>query len=301
MKPGKGMPGSSGKFWGGCGAALAFLCVAAVQAETVVLKSGHTGSGTQFRREGDRLMFLMELRGPDGQARMEPRGVALAEIEKVESPMPGVLKDAAAHLAAGQAAKVLAGLAPAVKAAEAFGELPGSWWPQLVVLQAQTLVALGREQDAAAAGAVLSGSTNPGLASQAKALQALVAARKGEMDTASSLTLSLWKEKERLPPSAVASVAVARGLGFLEKKQFVPALKAFLELPVFLPGETALSGIAQLGAAQAYYGMEDYDRAIEALEALIQTQPGAPETARAQEWLPQWQRRRTAVREAGAS
>ncbi len=82
------------------------------------------------------------------------------------------------------------------------------------------------------------------------------------------------------------------------KSSIPEALKAFLELPVFLPDETALCGIAQLGAAQAYYGMEDYDRAIAALESLIKTRPGSPEIAKAQALLPEWKRRRRAVEEA---
>jgi tetratricopeptide (TPR) repeat protein len=91
---------------------------------------------------------------------------------------------------------------------------------------------------------------------------------------------------------------VARGLGRLANQRFEEALKSFLELPVFLPDETALGGIALLGAARAFHGMEDYDRAISTLEKLIQSRPSTPEIPIARTLLPEWTRRRTVVREA---
>jgi hypothetical protein len=44
--------------------------------------------------------------------------------------------------------------------------------------------------------------------------------------------------------------------------------------------------------------MDDYDRAIAALESLMKTRPGSPEIATAQTLLPEWKRRRRVVEEA---
>ena len=129
-------------------------------------------------------------------------------------------------------------------------------------------------------------------------IRALIAARKGDHATAASLAEPLLKDAVR--SSTIAAATVALGLGQLEQKKFSEALKAFLELPVFLPDETALSGIARLGAAQAYFGMEDYDRAIATLEELIKTQPGIPQISTAESLLPEWTRRRRAVQNAKA-
>ena len=290
--------------------AAGILCLWAgfAHAETVVLKSGQSGTGTAFRRQNNSLVFLMELRGPDGKPVMGPdgkaakaeRSVAIAEIEKVEAETPAVLKTAPALLRTGKAAQVLPELAKAAKAVEAFGDLPGSWWPQLVALQAQTLIALGKDAEASTLAGTMEASGSAALARDGKAVRALIAARKGDQASASALLSPLWKEKDTLQPGVLAAISVARGFGFLEKKQSVPALKAFLELPVFLPDETALSAIAELGAAQAYFGLEDYDRAIATLENLMKTQPDLPEAAMAKTFLPLWQQRRTAVAEAKA-
>lgn len=272
--------------------------MAVAQGETIVLKTGQSGTGTSFRRENNMIRFQMEVRGPDGKATLAERGVGIADIERVEGDMPAVLKKAPAQLATGKAVSLLTEIAAAVKGTEALGEIPGSWWPRLVALQAGALLAAGKDAEAVAAAGALAGSANPLLASEGKALQAVVAARKGDTSGAELLTSPLWKERDKLAPGALAAVSVARGLVFLSKKDFASALKSFLELPVFLPDEAALSGIAQFGAAEAYLGLEDYDRAIATLEELVKTQPAAPESAKARTLLPAWQARRTAVNEA---
>lgn len=293
---------------GGCVPILVWLsAVCFVHGETIVLKSGQSGTGTSFRRQNNAMVFMMELRGADGKPLVGPdgtvaraeRSVPVSEIAKVVCEPPAVLKSAPALLAGKKAAgNVLAELATAVKAAEPFGDLPGSWWPQLLVLQANLLVATGKDAEAGPVAGSMASSGSPDLAAHGKALQALLAARKGDHAAAALLVSPLWKERAGLQPSALAAVLVARGLGFLEKKQFVPALKSFLEVPVFMPDEAAFASAAQWGAAQAYYGLEDYDRAISTAETLVQAWPGRPETAQAQTLLPQWQRRRSVVNEA---
>lgn len=279
-------------------ACLVWFSAMFVQGETIVLKSGQSGTGKSFRREGNTLRFQMEVRGPDGKMALAERGVGLADIERVEGEMPEVLKKGPAQLAAGKAASLVPELAAAVKSTEALGELPGSWWPRLVGLQAGALLAAGKDSEAVAVAGALVTSANPVLANEGKALQAVAAARKGDSSGAELLTSPLWKERDKLSPPALAAMSVARGLVFLSKKDFAQALKSFLELPVFLPDETALSGVAQLGAAEAYFGLEDYDRAIATLEELVKAQPAAPDSAKAKTLLPAWQQRRTAANEA---
>jgi len=210
--------------------------------------------------------------------------------------LPALLKNVPLLLAAGKASNVLSELRLALPAAETYGYLPGSYWPDLYSLQAHVLLAMGQDAEVAELATAMEKSHNPGLAGDSQALRALIAARKGDHDTAASLAEPLLKVAVR--PSTVAAASVALGLGHLKKKKFPEALKAFLELPVFLPDDTALSGIARLGAAQAYYGMEDYDRAIATLEELVKTQPGIPEIATAQSLLPEWTRRRRVLQEA---
>jgi tetratricopeptide (TPR) repeat protein len=264
-----------------------------LHADTLVLKNGQTVTGKSFLREGDAIFVTA---GPNGEPVTAETGTPLTEIAKVECDPPVVFKKAPAMLAAGKASKVLADVVAALKVAETFGDLPGSRWPDLLVLQAYILVGMGKDDEAVKMATAMKKTKNAELVRDSQALLALIAARKGDHGEAASLLEDLTNEAAS--PCTIAAAAVIRGLGLLAKKQFPEALKAFLELPVFLPNETALGGIAQLGAAQAYYGMEDYDRAIAALESLIKTQPGIPEIDKAQTLLPEWQRRRRAVLEA---
>lgn len=264
--------------------AILVLLATVLHADTLVLKNGQTVSGKSFLRKGDALV------ADSGTS------VPLAEITGVECERPPVLKNAPALLAAGKMSTVLSETRLALPAAETYGALPGSYWPDLVSLQAHVLLATGRDAETAEILTIIKRSKDPGLAADSQALRALIAARKGDHSTAASLAESVLEDAAR--PSAVAAASVALGLGYLEKKQFPEALKAFLELPVFLPDETALSGIARLGAARAYFGMEDHDRAIATLEELIKVQPGIPEISTAESLLPEWTRRRRAVQEA---
>lgn len=272
---------------------LLVLLATGLHADTLVLKSGQTISGKSFVREGDALVMAA---GPNGEPLTAGTSTPLAEIVSVECDPPAVLKNAPALLAAGKASNVLSEVRLALPAAETYGELPGSCWPDLYSLQAHVLLAMGRDAELGELVTAMKRSKNAGLAADSQALRALIAARKGDHSAAASLAEPVLKEAAR--PSAVAAASVALGLGYLERKKFPEALKAFLELPVFLPDEMALSGIARLGAAQAYFGMGDYDRAIGTLEELIKSLPGIPEISTAQSLLPEWTRRRRAVQEA---
>ncbi len=214
----------------------------------------------------------------------------------MECDQPAVLKNAPALLAAGKNSNVLPEVQAALKAEEIYAGLAGSYWPDLLVLQAHVILASGKDSNAAELATEMRKTKIAALVDDSEALRALIAARKGDHDTANSLAAPLIKDSKR--PTTLAAASVALGLGYLEKKKFEEALKAFLELPVFLPDQTAFSGIAQLGVAQAYYGMEDFDRAITALETFIAARPGTPEIPIAESLLPEWKHRRTVVQEA---
>lgn len=264
-----------------------------LDADTLVFKNGQSVTSKSFFRQGDAIFAPP---GPNGEQVTPETGVPLTAISKVECDPPGVFKSAPALLAVGTANNVLQEIEPALKVAETFGVLPGSHWPKLLVLQADIQIAMGKDREAYALATAMRKTRDVGLVSDSQALFALIAARKGDQGDADELISIV--DKDSACPGTLAAVAVTRGLGHLKKQRYPEALKAFLELPVFLPDETALSGIARLGAAQAYFGMADYDRAITALESLIKTRPGTPEIATAQTFLPEWKRRRRVVEEA---
>jgi tetratricopeptide (TPR) repeat protein len=280
-----------------CRAWVLFLLFASTAcADSLVLNSGQTLNAKTFRREGDVIVATAETPGPDGKMMTVERKTPLTEISKVECAPPPVLQSAQAQFAAGKAAQALNDILAAVKAAEPFGELPGSFWPDLIVLQAHTLLALGRDVEAAALVSSFEKTTHTALVADAKAIRAVIAARAGDFSSAMPLAIPLLKENTR--PSTIAAASLAHGMCLLAKNEHAAALKAFLELPVFTPDETALSTAAQLGTAQAYWGLEDHDRAITTLEDLIKTRASSHEAPKAQTLLPEWTKRRTAVNEA---
>jgi tetratricopeptide (TPR) repeat protein len=264
-----------------------------LRADTLVLKNGQLINGKTFIRQGNAIIATT---GPAGEPLNAGAGTPLGEIVKVECDPPPVFKTASQQLAVGKAAAALEDVEAALKSAEAFGDLPGSRWPDLLVLRAHIVLSMGKDDEAATLAKEMKATKNAALVRNAQVLFALIEARKGDHDKAAYLLDPLLHEPAS--PGMMAAAAVIRGLGLLSKQQYPEALKSFLELPVFLPDETAFSGIAQLGAAQAYYGMEDYDRAIAALESLIKTRPETPEVVTAQSLLPEWKRRRRVVEEA---
>lgn len=265
-----------------------------VRADTLVLKDGRTVVGKSFLRQGNTIVLTS---GPNGEPVTESTGIPLAEIAKVDCDVPTVFGTAPALLAVGKFTKALEEVEPALKAAETYVDLPGCRWPELFVLRAHILVAMGKDADAVTMASTMRKTKTPVLVCNSQALLALIAARKGDHGEAASLVEDALID-ESSSPGAIAASSVARGLCLLEKKQYPEALKAFLELPVFLPDETALSGIALLGSARAYYGMEDFDRSIATLESLIKTRPETPEITTAETLLPEWKRRRRVIEES---
>jgi tetratricopeptide (TPR) repeat protein len=272
---------------------LCLLLAAGLHADTLLLKNGQSLIGKTFVRQGDALFLTA---GANGEPVTSEAGVPMTEITEVECEPPALLKKAPELLAAGKISSLLVDIDAALKAADTYGDLPGSHWPALLVLQAHSLLAIGKDAEAGTIAAAMKKTRNPGLVLDSQGVRALIAARKGDHLAAESFIVDLKNDTSR--PSAMAAAAVVRGLGLLEKKRFEEALKAFLELPVFLPDETALSGIALLGSARAYHGMEDFDRAIAALETLIKTRPATPEVSTAQTLLPEWKHRHAVIQEA---
>lgn len=273
---------------------LSLVLSSALQADELTLKNGQTIEGKTFVRQGESLFLTETLTG-------EPvtleTGIPLAAITRISCDPPAVLASAPALLAKGDCQKVLEEVDAALKEAEKFGTLPGSRWPDLLVLRSHILVAMGKDADAAAMAASMSRTKDPRLVCNSEVLLALLAARKGShTEAAARLKDALVGESSG--NGAVAASSVARGLGLLEKEMYPDAMKAFLELPVFLPDETALIGMVQLGTARAYFGLNDTDTAIATLEDLIKNRPGTPEVAIAESLLPEWKRRRTAIQEA---
>ena len=75
------------------------------------------------------------------------------------------------------------------------------------------------------------------------------------------------------------------GQAHLGLRDFKPALLAFLHVPVYTPDRAGLMAPALLGSASAYLGVDDGQRAQNALKELIATYPSSPEASEAKSRL----------------
>ncbi len=269
-------------------------------ADSLITKDGQTVTGKSYRRKDDMIMVTMEIPGPDGKPMNAEKGILQADLVKVECPVPAILKEAPPLLVQGQASAVLTRLKEAAANVEAFGDLPGSPWPDLVILQAHIFISLGKDAEAAALVASIERSSDKSVKSAVDATRALIFAEKGDHEKAALLINPLLADEDGkdVKASALAAASVAHGLALMEKKEWVAALKCFISLPVFQPDETALSAMALLGSAKAYYAMEDFDHAIAALQEIIKLQPSSAEAKLAAPLVVEFQRRQRVVKES---
>lgn len=262
-----------------------------LRADAVVLTSGQTLNGVSFRRTADGLVVTTEVQGPGGKPMNADQTVPLKDIARVECTPPAALKSAGGLLAQGNTSAALAALEPAVMAVEPLGDLPGSPWPEIAMVYAQALLAVGNDAHATVLIEKLSKAADTQGA--ASALQALRSARKGDYEKVATLAAPLLTQHGK--PAVAATASTAQGLALLAQKKYTESLLCFLEQPVFAPEATALAAMAQRGAAECYFGMEDFDRAIGTLEGLLKAQPSGPESKVAQTLLEKYRHRKQVI------
>ena len=91
-------------------------------------------------------------------------------------------------------------------------------------------------------------------------------ARRGDIAKALDVYSGVLRDASR--PGPLAAAAVCKGQSHLAREEWVPALLAFLQVPVFYPQQEALMPDVLLGCARAYIGLEDFTRARTALSRI---------------------------------
>lgn len=272
---------------------LVFCAMQTLKGDSVVLANGQTIAGVSFRRVTDSLVIATEIQGPAGKPMNANQTVPFKEILRVECAPSPALNSAGNALAQGNTTSAIAALEQAAAAVEAFGDLPGSPWPDLALMHAQSLLAAGNDAHAAVLIDKLSKSGGANTQSAVSALQALRSALKGDFEKAA--TLATPALPPHVNPSVAATASIAQGLVLLDQKKYHESLLCFLEQPVFAPDATALAALALRGASECYFGMEDLDRAIGTLEGLLKAQPSGPESKVAQTLLEKYRHRKQVV------
>ena len=262
---------------------LPFAFCLSARAQTIQLRDGTAVPTLGLRRDGDTLAAKMKTNGDNvGEV-----GYPLANVVRVDFPEPAVLKTAADLLDKGQADEAVRQLTPAVAYYLPFYNVPGNYWKPLAVLQLDALTAAHRDKEADAAAAELGrlAATDPEVTRTLKIREAAGSVQRGDAPKALALLEPIVHD-DAAPASALAPAWLQVGAAHLARREFKPALLAYLHIPVYTPERARLMPAALLGSARAYLGLEDKQRAEVALNELLTAYPTTAEAAEARQQLP---------------
>ncbi len=240
----------------------------------------------QMRREKDTIIATLETppasSAPVGTpVQRADVGFALKDIFRLVFPKPDVLNTAPGLIASGKAEAALAQLDPILKYYTGFRDAPGSWWVDAVPLQIQALLALKRDKEAVdIAESFARLASDEEIKKLSLAFTAVARTRKGEHESALSLYDEAAKATKRIDilgliavnrgDSLVAIGDVLKAKGELGKSavRYEEALLSYLRIPALYPGQRMYLPQATYGAARAYLGIEDFDRAMVSIKEL---------------------------------
>ena len=265
-----------------CLCLLLTLCIFA-QAQTVQLRDGTSVPTQGLRRDGDTLMARVKT----NDNAVGEVGYPLANVARVDFPEPALLKNAPDLLVKGKVSEAVQQLNKAAEYYLPFYNVPGNYWKELALLQLDALTAAHQDKEADTVVTQLTkiAGADPDIARTLKIREAAGALQHGDAPKALSLLEPLVREDA--PASAVAPAWLQIGAAHLARREFKPALLAYLHVPVYTPERARLMPTALLGSARAYLGLQDKTRAEASLNELVSTYPAAPEAAEAKQQLQQ--------------
>jgi tetratricopeptide (TPR) repeat protein len=268
------------------------LTAGALAQGNIHLKDGRVLAAKQLRRDKDTIIATLEIpaKDPGGNPTTGDFGFALKDIFRLEFGKPSVLDVAPNLIADGKADEALAQLDPVVKYYGGFRDAPGSWWVDAVPLQIQALLALKRDKEAGEVADQFGRlATDPEVRKFSKAFTAVARTRKGEHLG----SLSLYDEASQATkrPDILGLIAVNKGESLLALGEelrakgeaeaaavrYEEALLSFLRIPALYPGQRMYLPQAIFGAAQAYVGTDDFDRARTSIKELKEAFAATPE------------------------
>ena len=274
---------------------LSLALAGAASAQNIILKDGRTIVVKGLRRQGDQIIATQEVQtSPTTAPTTGEFGYPLSQIEKLDFPEPGALRQAADLLTVGKGTEALAALEPVVRYYEAFRDAPGSWWADATVLKLNTLVSLGKDAEAAPLIDQLSRfASDPEIILAARVQQAANLTRRGKFTDAVPVFEKAFKEATR--GDTLATAAIYKGQCHLALKEPYKAMVAFLQIPVFYPEQRVLIPASILGRGRAHFAMEDFENAKKYLNELISTYGGTKEAADAKTELANIEKREKAL------
>ena len=258
-------------------ALLAFLFFPAIfslHGEEITTSDGQVYSSSSMRRSGASIM--VKVTTPEGgQIDM---GVPITRITKVSFAEPPELAKATAAAAACNTPEVLSLTETYVGKQGEFGDLPGSFWPQMAGLRLLALSSAGKNAEASTLAGQIGAIKAPGSESLSRAGTLFGPLASGDTEA----VVVGAKPIPRIggdQGSALAQLALGRAL--LLKKDYAGALRAFLTVKVFYPSAVLLQPAALMGAANAYLGLKDEKRAVQTLHDISELYPASSQAPEA--------------------
>lgn len=258
----------------------------------IELKDGKIIYPKSMRREGDviRAVIVIPPAQPGAPATEGEFGWSVKDIFKLFFPKPAVLDTVPDMLAANRPEEAMKALDPVIKFYGGFRDAPGSWWPELVPLQIQCLLALKRDKEASDIAEQYGRlGTTEDFKQFTKAFSAVARTRKGEHESAVYAYAEAIRSTKR--PDVLGLIAVNKGDSLLaladdlklkhenEKAEvrYEEALLSYMRITALYPSQRMFQAQATLGAARAYFGFDDFDRALLTIKELRENFAGSPE------------------------
>ncbi len=268
------------------------LTAGALAQTSIHFKDGRIATAKQMRRDKDFIVATVEIpaKEPGGQPTTGDFGFPLADIFKLDFPKPAVLDTAPALIADGKAEQALTQLDPVLKFYAGFRDAPGSWWTELMPLQIVAQLALKRDADAVETADQFSRlASDPEVKKYMKAFTAIALTRHGKHEAA----LPLYDEAALVTEStdilgliavnrgdslvALGDALAAKGEPEAAAARYENALLSYLRIPALYHTERMFMPQATYGAAQAYLGIMDFDRARLSVKELTASYAATPE------------------------
>jgi len=276
---------------------LVLAIAAAASGQNIILKDGRKIAAKGLRRQGNVIMATVDRPGSEevvGTKAMGEVGYSISQIAKIEFPKPAQLTTAPYLILEGKPGEALAQIEPVIRYYDNFLDAPGSWWAETALLKVEALVAMGNRKDAEPLiELVARTATDPETSLAVKVYVGSTLARRG--DHAKAIELEDLVLAGATNPATLAAAAIFKGESHLALKQYDDAVLAFLQIPVFYPEQKLYVPPSLLGAGRAFFALEDFPRAREALNQIVASYGSTPQAKEAQTELARIARREKAL------
>ncbi len=225
-------------------------------AETVFLKDGKVHAAREIRRDGN-FLFLKVAQADGSQTEVI---TPINQIERVDFGEVPALAEARQLARSGDAASVLEKTATPAASARGMSDVPGNLWPEIIRLRLPAIAVSGSTE---ALAELQKQWTPTGDAELDTAYRLLVA---GQNDPAGARTARAALAQPGANTLAAGLAWLTHGEEALAGKQWKEAVRAFLSVEVFVPGQRLLQPKALLGAAQAFIASGARAKAMPLLE-----------------------------------